>query len=404
MGHKLKKGTVLLSEAGFHGLNSMWFGGAFDKDFRTESGRRSLPLVIERVFSIVELFCLFDRVLLVTNRRDNSNQAAPHPYFYHDPLLQTAQSAGILEILTEERIKDTLPEELRRFRMKGHEVANQAGLWHREYEDITSHFLLASSLGLPMAVMPDMEPAFETVAEVLSPVHLIQPRLKDACKKLAIATSHDLKELEEYGLSQEVRIPPIPALILSECRLPEDIPDKTVSLRDSLKGTRRAFASYEETVRNDDLPLGRRLGAKRKLDLITSELAAPFGAYDATMISEWRDLSMLLGEQALETDKLARILFGKPLSLVAGLLRRLRVLRLYQLKKRFFRIRRFANLLPDVFGVEISEKDFAASRASVERADGLRRSGNRDVQSFAVYDRFWAAALGTFDFEETLDE
>lgn len=407
MVEQMRKSAVILSAAGSWGLISIWTDGQLCDAIRGRPGvKKAFPLGLERAVCIMETIALHDEVWYAPDRdpfdRVDLSESVPWD-IKHDPVLTRALDEGILRILDRDAInrlggEQGIDELAKAAQMRASTLAFKLALFHPEYKRLLQHLVLSDMLGLRLIAMPDMEAACAKITTALFLHPIMQSGLRDVYTSMSDGMKEQVSTLLREARGATVTLPPISALVLSDAGRPENIASSLLSLHAKLGGIRKAFAEYDVIVRSDDVALDRRIKAHDKLTRIANDLAAPYKSKDVTMISEWRDLFDLIDYEALTEGKIVRAFVGKPLEFTCQFLSRLRVLHLYGLKRQFFKLRRYRSLVPDVFGVTISDEDIAYCTDLVLRTEWNREEATAISQAdMSILDAEFESIVGESD-------
>lgn len=176
-----------------------------------------------------------------------------------------------------------------------------------------------------------------------------------------------LQRLRAAGRQCQVYIPPIPAIILSRATSYDSLGLVAREMHLELEATRRAFAQYELTIRDDSLPIGESLAALDRLESGLQQLAEDQPYRAQLQVSEWKDVGGLLsagldGLELKDAGSLTGFLLGQPVKLLGRSARRRQAAYLPTVKKDFFKIAGYGRLLQACFKTDIGTSHIAYAK------------------------------------------
>lgn len=344
-----------------------------------------------RTFNMLEAICLYDKVTVLLPVSppticSDGGGAPDEDSLYADQfdilfklpgLHQIAEKEGIIQRIYGESWLKTVTSGKNR-----QAVAEGLGIYKPgsgEVDEVT--FELSFQLGYSSATghsyVPDFEelPALAGSKEFRFSINVAH-ELQGAYDALSSSLSADIDALRKRGRRVGVFIPPIPAIILSKISTPQEIAEAALEVRENLAPLRKAFHVYEQTVKDDSLPLRESLSALRSLESIASALSKRYERHDVLSMTEWRDVFNIvpkdmedLDETGLNEGKILKFLLGLPVKRLTKFLRNRRILYLLRLRERFLNIREYGTLIQKVYGFEISNSQVASFREISERVD-----------------------------------
>lgn len=185
-------------------------------------------------------------------------------------------------------------------------------------------------------------------------------KLLEAYETFSSQAQEDLRRLVLAGSNKRIFIPPISAIALSRSENLSDLGRITQELRDEFVDVRNNIVAYENRIADDSLSLKDSLSALNDLDKLTMKLGQEYSK--ASMeVSEWRDLTnfakLLDGGELGEYTSITSALLNKPAKLITDRIKDRKVRYLYNLKKNFYNIKNYGELIQKVFKIEISYAD-----------------------------------------------
>lgn len=185
--------------------------------------------------------------------------------------------------------------------------------------------------------------------------------IRTAYKNLATHVEAELTQLRDAGRQYEVFIPPIASVLLNQVSSPHELGEAVLEQRERCRSMRETLREYESMIQDDAVPSGKALKARKKLQLSMALLTGD-KAPDCLNLTEWGDLSDILEEGedwwkvvGIDERALIKMLLNKPVSVLVRMVRRRRLMYLFEVKRKLERISGYSQLVAKVFGSELKD-------------------------------------------------
>ncbi|MDV2503509.1 MAG: hypothetical protein RX318_06110 [bacterium] len=185
--------------------------------------------------------------------------------------------------------------------------------------------------------------------------------LMDAYSQLSKALEKDINLIEKQGRKIEFFIPPVIAILLNRISEPEEIPEELLSMRREFAKTREVFREYLEKIQDDSVSLEKSLNAIKNLQSQMQEITKPYERKSITAVKHWKELVDIIPFNIEETElknfsiiDILKKLAGIPIELILKKIKMRDTVHLIRLKKEFFEISDYNNLVKKVFGNKLT--------------------------------------------------
>ena len=355
---------------------------------------------IIRLFSLLEGFCLYDRLNVVTaedvtfekvdfpalpkadmlkTKSKQERRAIRKDFFVSflkaagkrilkpainsiyvtavtgSPLYKLAREEGIIREITQASVNASIAG-----------TSSDSSTWKtlnelsRTVQNKDTFLWMTLSRLLKFSYLPDFAEAQIIEGSNLSRV-VPESEIQKIYNQLSATIKDSLEGLElSAGRPLEFYIPPIPALILEKVSDPENIPEAMMEVRHDLRKVRSALAEYEDIVRDQDATLKDREDARTRLAQITEDATKDQQDRATATAQESTLYGLLKGVAKFEPTGIASFLVDQPFKKLMTTVRNRDVSYLFKLKKKYKNIKSIGKLVHKVFKIDIVQSDIEA--------------------------------------------
>ena len=331
-------------------------------------------------FSMIEAFCLYDKVEFSHLRNDLFFEVDDIALLETDPIIDLAVNKGFASIVLQNKIAEdncpySTPEEFpddfingilggdqrllssREFVVKAFlayqikdEIIGMNGGWF----DPTSKFFLS----LAACSITNGNAYFsyrDAMYYKLNDTQIYRKRkaiVEELYESLKIGIQKDIDLLSVFDPTIKLTIPPFSALVLSRCSGVCDIATTLIEVRDEFEPLRDMYSHYQDILEDPSVSLKDRLELRTEFMQYSEHLSKSYESWDATSISEWSSFSSLIDIDKISEGKIASAIIGKPTKALIELLRRKQIRHFISLKEKYLRIENYGVLLNKKLGID----------------------------------------------------